>query len=155
MIYYGIYMMIALIIQNMVFARIRPVGVCAMALPSVAVAVGMFESPLWGVIFSLVMGIFADMAYVENTVMFSLLFPALAFAASFISRFFINKSFVGFMGISLMACLATAVVQMLRVIATDGFAPIMLLVVILQTVWSMIPAILAYFPPAKWIKRYE
>lgn len=155
MIYYGIYMMVALIFQNMVFTKIRPVGVCPMVLPSVAVAVGMFESPMWGGVFSLIMGIFADMAYVENTVMFTVLFPALAFGASFVSRFFINKRFVGYMGIALMASFVTAAVQMLRVIATDGFAPVMLLVIIIQTVWSMVPAVPAYFPPAKWIKRYE
>lgn len=155
MIYYGIYMMLALIAQNMVFTGIRPLGVCPMVLPAVAVSVGMFESPVWGGVFGLIMGVFADMSYIENTVMFTIMFPAISFGASFVSRFFINKSFMGYMGISLIASFACSVVQMLRVIATDGFAPIMLIVVVIQTVWSMLPAVLAYFPPAKWIKRYE
>ena len=41
--------------------------VAAVALPAVAVAVGMFEGASWGGLFGLIMGIFTDMAYVENS----------------------------------------------------------------------------------------
>lgn len=155
MVFYGIYMILALILQTMVFTKVRPLGVTPMVLPAVAIAVGMFESATWGSVFSLIMGILADMAFVENTVMFTLLFPSLAFGANFVAQFFINKRFVGYMGVCLVGVFITAFVQMVRVIATVSFAPIMIYVLILQTLWSMVPAVLAYFPPAKLIKRYE
>lgn len=98
------------------------------------------------------MGIFADMAYVENTVTFTLIFPALAFAAGFISQFFINRRFFAFMGAALAGLFVTALVQMLKTLAADGFSMAMVGTVLLQTLWSLPPAALAYFPPAKWIE---
>lgn len=153
MLWYGVYLIVSVIVQTMVFSKIRPFSVCPMVLPAVAVAAGMFEPPMFGCVFSLIMGMLADMAYVENTVMFTLLFPALAFAANFVSQFYINRRFVGYMGNAIIAIAVTAAVQMLRVIATDGFTPIMVIVIVLQSLWSIPPAILAYYPAAKWIKR--
>ena len=127
-------------------------GVAPMVLPAAVVAVGMFEGASWGAIFGLVLGIFADMDYVENTVMFTLLLPALAFFAGFVSQFFINRRFFAYMGAAFAACLITAVVQMLGTTASDGWSASMLVTVALQTLWSLPPAVLVYFPPAKWIE---
>ena len=149
---YALYMFLALVAQNMLFTQFRLFGTCPMVLPAVAVAVGMFQGATWGSIFALVMGIFADMAYVENTVTFTLIFPALAFAAGFISQFFINRRFFAFMGAALAGLFVTALVQMLKTLAADGFSMAMVGTVLLQTLWSLPPAALAYFPPAKWIE---
>ena len=81
---YSLYMFLSLMLQNMVFTQIRPFGVCPMVLPSVCVAVGMFQGSTWGAVFALVMGIFADMAFVENTLLFTVLFPAIAFFSGFV-----------------------------------------------------------------------
>ena len=149
---YALYMFLALVAQNMLFTQFRLFGTCPMVLPAVAVAVGMFQGATWGSIFALVMGIFADRAYVENTVTFTLIFPALAFAAGFISQFFINRRFFAFMGAALAGLFVTALVQMLKTLAADGFSMAMVGTVLLQTLWSLPPAALAYFPPAKWIE---
>ena len=149
---YLLYMFLSLVAQNMLFTKLRIFGVCPMVLPAVAVAVGMFEGASWGAIFSLIMGVFADMAFVENTVMFTVLFPALAFGSGFISQFFINRRFVAFMGAAFLALLITAAVQALKTFAMDGWTMSAVPVVIMQTVWSLPPAALAYFPPAKWIE---
>ena len=125
---YALFMFLSLLAQTMVLNRFRILGVCPMVLPAVAVAVGMFEGATWGSIFSLVMGIFADMAFVENTVTFTVLFPALA------------------------ALLATGLVQMLRTAAMDVFSLSMIPTVLLQTLWSLPFAVLAYLPPARWIE---
>ena len=148
---YLLYMFLALVAQNMLFTQIRPLGVCPMVLPAVAVAVGMFEGATWGTLFALAMGIFADMSFVENVLTFTLLFPALAFASGFVSQFFINRRFFAFMGISTAALLITGTVQLLLTFANDGWSNAMITTVLLQTLWSLPPAALAYFPPARWI----
>lgn len=149
---YLLFLFLSLVTQNMLFTKLRIFGVCPMVLPAVAVAVGMFEGASWGAIFSLIMGFFADMAYIETTVMFTVLFPCLAFASGFISQFFINRRFFAFMLASVCALFITAVVQALKTFAVDGWTMAAIPTVILQTVLSLPPAAVAYFPPAKWIE---
>ena len=149
---YALYMFLALVFQTMVLTYIRPLGVCPFVLPAAAVAVGMFEGGTWGAVFGLVLGIFTDMVYVESTVTYTLLFPALAFATGFVSQFFINRRFFGFMLAAAVGLLLTALVQMIKIWAADSGSLSMVGTAILQTLWSLPPAALAYFPPARWIE---
>ncbi len=146
----ALYIFLCLLVQTMLLARFRIAGICPYALPAAAVALGMFEGPIGGVLYSLVLGYFADMAFVENTVLFTLLFPALAFAAGFIAQFFINRRFFAYMGAALLGLAITAMGQMLHTSTMDGFSGAMLSTVLLQTLWSLPLAALAYIFPARW-----
>ena len=150
---YALFMFLSLLAQTMVLNRFRILGVCPMVLPAVAVAVGMFEGATWGSLFSLLMGIFADMAFVENTVTFTVLFPALAFVSGFVSQFFINRRFFAFMGVAALGLLLTGLVQMLLTAARDAMSLTMLRTVILQALWSLPFAALAYLAPARWMEE--
>ena len=118
---YWLFMFLSLMVQNMLFTQLRPFGVCPLVLPAVAVAVGMFEGAVWGAVFSLIMGYFADMAFIENTITFTVLFPALSFATGFVAQFFINRRFFAYMCSTFIALLVTGCVQMLKTAAAIQF----------------------------------
>lgn len=151
---YALYLIVVLILQNILFTQMRLLGVCPLVLPAVAVAMGMFEGATWGAIFSLVMGIFADMAFIENTIFFTLLFPALSFLAGFVSNYYINRRFFAYMGAAAGGLLITAAAQILKTSAMDTFSPVMITTGLLQTLWSLPFAALVYYPPSR-LSRLE
>jgi cell shape-determining protein MreD len=151
---YALYLIVVLILQNILFTQMRLLEVCPLVLPAVAVAMGMFEGATWGAVFSLVMGIFADMAFIENTIFFTLLFPALSFLAGFVSNYYINRRFFAYMGAAAGGLLITATAQILKTSAMDTFSPVMITTGLLQTLWSLPFAALVYYPPSR-LSRLE
>ncbi len=154
LLWYVLYLFLTLVAQNMVLTNLRLAGVCPFILPAAAVAVGVFEGSARGAIFGLVMGIFADFAFIESTVGFTLMFPLLGFGAGFIAQFFINRRFLAYMLAAAGGLLTVALLQMLRVTVAEGFALQMLGTVVLQTVWSLPMAAVLYFPPER-LSEYE
>ena len=150
--WYAVYMLVVLIVQDMVLTQIRPLGVCAFIPPAAAAAVGMFEGAIPGVVFGLVLGIFTDMFTPGTVIAYTLLFPLIAFGVGFISQFFLNRRFMGFMLSALAALLLTAFVQVLVTALGSGGALSAIGTAILQTLWSLPVSVLCYFPPAKWIE---
>ncbi len=150
---YALYMYLVLAFQNMILPFVRPLDVSPMILPAAVVAVGMFEGATKGAIFGLVMGIFADMSFIESVTTFTMLLPIIGFAMGFVSQFFINKRFFAYMIASLAAFAVTGLVQLVKVLVLDGWAFSMLTTLILQALWSLPLAAILYFPPAKWIER--
>ena len=149
----ALFIFLSLLVQTMLLTRFRIAGICPYALPACAVALGMFEGPLAGGLYSLVLGYFADLAFVENTVLFTVIFPMLAFAAGFVAQFFINRRFFAYMGVALMGLLLAALGQLLHTSTMDGFATEMLSTAVLQAVLALPLAALAYIFPARW-SRY-
>ncbi|MBR1565876.1 MAG: hypothetical protein IJ649_03840, partial [Oscillospiraceae bacterium] len=84
---YTLFLFLTLMAQNMVLSHIHPFGVRPMVLPAAAAAVGMFEGATWGPVFSLIMGYFADMSFVEHKIFFLLLLPLLSMLSAFVSQF--------------------------------------------------------------------
>ena len=150
---YIVFMFLTLMAQNMVLSHIRPLGICPLILPAAAAAVGMFEGATWGPLFSLCMGYFADMSFVENRIFFLVLLPLLSLLSAFVSQFFINRRFFAFMGISLAALLIAALLQMLRILAGDTWSSDLLFVAFFQTLWSLPFSALAYFLPERWSRE--
>ena len=150
---YALYMLLTLTMQNMVFSHIRPLDVCPLILPAAAAAVGMFEGAAFGPVFSLFLGFFADMSFVENRVFFLLLLPVLSLLAAFVSQFFINRRFFAFMGLALLSLIITAVLQIVKTMAGDSWSTQLVLVGVLQTLWSLPFSALTYFLPARWSRE--
>lgn len=152
---YALYLFVTYIFQTMLLGGIRIWGVSAYFLPAAVAAVALFEGASYGAVFGLVTGIFADMAFVENSVMFTLLFPALAFAIGLAAQFYINRRFVAYFVVAFAALTVTSLTQMLRTLASDGFSLVLLATALLQVFFSLPMAALLYIPPAKWIDRRQ
>ena len=90
------------------------------------------------------------MSFVEHKIFFLLLLPALSLLSAFMSQFFINRRFFAFMGVCLIALFLTALLQMLKTLAGDAWSREMMKVALLQTLFSLPPAALAYPLPEKW-----
>ena len=150
--WYGVYMLLVLIVQDMVLTQIRPGGVCAFIPPAAVAAVGMFEGAIPGVVFGLIMGIFTDMFTPHTVITYTVLFPIIAFGVGFISQFFINRRFMGYMLTAFAALLLTAVIQALLVTLGDSLSFSILGTALLQALYSLPVTVLCYFPPAKWIE---
>ena len=150
---YTLFMFLTLLAQNMVLSHIRPLGIHPLILPAAAAAAGMFEGATWGPVFSLFMGYFADMSFVENSIFFLVLLPLLSLLSAFVSQFFINRRFFAFMGLSLLSLVITSGLQILKTMALDAWSTQLLLVGIFQTLWSLPFSALAYFLPARWSRE--
>ena len=83
----ALYLILTVLLQNTAFARFRLLGVHALILPAVVVAVAMFHGALWGGVFGLIAGLLGDMGFPETTVLFLTLLPLLGFAAGMLSAF--------------------------------------------------------------------
>ncbi len=150
--WYGVYMLVVLIVQDMVLTQIRPGGVCAFIPPAAVTAVAMFEGAIPGVVFALVMGIFTDMFTPGTLITYTLLFPAVAFGVGILAQFFVNRRFLGFLLLAAAALLLTALVQTLIIAVKSAGSFSAVGTAVLQTLWSLPLAALVYFPPARWIE---
>ena len=137
---------VALWLQTMVFSRIAPLGVKPIFLPVVIVSIGLWESGVWGAVLGLLTGLYTDMAMVESTVTFLILFSFFGFVSGVLGEFVINRRFVSYMILAALALLSTAACQIIPLWFFRGAAPEALLpVALLQSAWGLPLAVPAYF----------
>ncbi len=144
---YALFMLVIMFFQTTVFSGIAPLGVRAMFLPVAVVSVGMFEGGTWGGFFGLFLGLLGDVAYTENVVLFTVLFPILGFFSGLVAEFFVNRRFFSFFFVCVTALLITAFCQMFRLLVFAGAEPLALVkTALLQTLWSLPFTVPLYFP---------
>ena len=143
---YLLCIIISLWLQMMVFSRVAPLGVKPFFLPVVIVAIGLWETGVWGAVLGLITGLYTDMAMVESTVTFLILFSLYGFVSGVLGEFVINRRFVSYMILSALAQLFTAACQIIPLWIFRGAAPEALLpVALLQSAWGFPLAVPAYF----------
>lgn len=150
---YVIYLILVLFLQDTIFARVSFLGVKMLFMPAAVVAVGMYEGGFRGGLFGLLAGYLCDMTFAENTVLFTVLFPCLGFAAGVAAEFWISHTFTAYLTTAAAGLLVTGLCQMVRVLLADPGAILSaLLIVLLQTLWSL-PMAAAVYMPVKHIHR--
>ena len=151
----ALYLALTLLAQNTLFARLRLWDVRVIVLPALMVAVGMFRGPIWGGVFGIFAGFFADMGYPETMMLFLFLLPLLGYVGGMLSEHLMNRGILPFLVLTLFALLITAFVQLFRLWVFHG-TPLgpLLLTGLKQTAVSLPFAIPFYFI-SKAVNRRE
>lgn len=144
---FAVYLILAMFIQSLLFSRVSIFGYRGLILPAAVVAAGIYTDGVKGAVFGLFLGLFADMSFSENVVLFTVLFPLIGFASGVASMFYISKSFFAFFVFGTAAILITSLAQMLSAVIISGaeFFPA-LITALVQTLLSLLPAAILYLP---------
>lgn len=149
---YFLFMLLALFIQIVILPGVKIAGVRPFILPAAAVAVGMFEGGTWGAIFGMFLGFFGDMGFAENTVLFTISFALIGFAAGFVSDYLLSRNIPAFAASCFCATLFVSVLQMILPLIRGSSFGSLLLTALLQTLWAL-PLDLIFYPLAKRISQ--
>lgn len=143
---YGLYLLLFLLLQNVVFSHIAPLGVRAMFIPALVVGVAEFEGGRTGCVFGLVAGIVCDLFFASQRVLFTILFPLIGFGVGLLTDFFLNRRFFAYAVLSAAALFLSAFAQMFSMLFFMGQNSFALWwTAILQTLWSLPFIPLAYY----------
>lgn len=144
---YAVYLLLAMLLQGLLFSRLSIFGVKGFVLPAAVVAAGMFLGGVRGAVFGICLGLVTDMSYTESSFMYTIVFALIGFGAGFASEFYINKSFLVFMVMSVIAVLLSGLVQYLAAVIFGGAELVQgIVTVLLQTALSIPPMALLYLP---------
>lgn len=153
---YILFLILVLFLQDTVLARMTVFGVKMMFIPAAIAAVGVHEGGFRGGLFGLLAGFLCDMTFTENTVLFTLLFPAIGFAAGMAADFMMNRSYIAYLFIAAACIVVTGCIQMIRVLVLQPSAVFYcLLIVVAQMLVSMPMAAVLYFPVEQIASRFE
>ena len=110
----ALYLIVTILLQNTIFARVRLWGVHAMFVPAVVIAVAMFHGSVWGAVFGLFAGFLCDMGYPETNILFLTLLPVIGFGAGMASEYLVNRTLMAFLFLCFAGFLLTGFAQMFR-----------------------------------------
>ena len=110
----ALYLVVTILLQDTIFARVRLWGVHAMFVPAVVIAVAMFHGSVWGAVFGLFAGFLCDMGYPETNILFLTLLPVIGFGAGMASEYLVNRTLMAFLFLCFAGFLLTGFAQMFR-----------------------------------------
>ncbi len=135
---YALYLLGFLLLQNVVFSHVAPLGVKAMFMPALVTAVALFEGGGRGGYFGLAAGILCDLFFDGQTVLFTVLFPVMGFTVGLLADYYLNRRFFSYAVLSILSLFLAAAAQMFPLLVYRGQGSWALWrTVILQTLWSV------------------
>ncbi|MBR6113550.1 MAG: rod shape-determining protein MreD [Oscillospiraceae bacterium] len=135
---YMLYLLGFLLLQNVIFSHISPLGVRAMFMPALVVAVALFEGGSVGGYFGLAAGIVCDLYFAGQSVLFTVLFPVMGFTVGLLTDFYLNRRFFSYAVLAVLALFISAFAQMFALLFYYGQSSWALWrSAILQTLWSI------------------
>ena len=154
-VWYALLLLLFLLLQDVVFSHIAPLGVRSMFLPVLVTAVGLFEGGTRGGWFGLAAGALCDLSLGSQTVMFTVLFPLIGFAVGFFTDFFLNRRLFSYAVMAVISLLLAAFCQMFGLLIFRGENSWALWrTALLQTLWS-VPFLFPAYYICKILPRRE
>ena len=143
---YGLYLLAFLLLQNVIFSHIAPLGVRAMFMPALVAAVALFEGGHTGGVFGLAAGIVTDLFFASQRVLFTVLFPVMGFIVGLLVDFYLNRRLLTYVILGVICLFMAAFAQMFDLLFYRGQASFALWgTALLQTLWSVPFLFPAYF----------
>ena len=135
---YALILLLYLLVQNVVFSRLPLFGIKALFMPTLVVAVALFEGGTRGGYFGLAAGVLCDLFLGGQRVMFTVLFPVIGFLVGFLVDFFLNRRFFSYFVLALLSLALAATAQLLPLLFFQGQSPWALWTTgLVQTVWGI------------------
>lgn len=151
----ALYLALTLLAQNTLFARLRLWDVRVMILPALMVAVSMFRGPIWGGVFGIFAGFFADMGFPETMMLFLFLLPVIGYVSGMLSEHLLHRGIPAFLLMCLAAGLLTAAAQLFRLWAFHGTPLAPLLLTGLKQALVSLPFMIPFYFISKAVNRRE
>ena len=85
---YAVYLLLAMLLQGLLFSRLSILGVKGFVLPAAVVAAGMYLGGVRGAVFGICLGLVTDMSYTESSFMYTIVFALIGFGAGFASELY-------------------------------------------------------------------
>lgn len=143
---YGLMLLAALLLQNVILSHIAILGVRCMFMPALVVAAALFEGGFRGGLFGLAAGILCDLFFYSQTILFTVLFPVIGFVVGLLCDFYLNRRFFTYCVMAVIALFLAAFCQMFSLLLYKGQGSWALWrTAILQTLWSIPLIFPAYY----------
>lgn len=144
---YALLFIVLFILQDLLVAHIRILGVRAMLVPAAVVAVGLFDGGVWGGFVGLAAGVFCDMGYAEHTVLFTVLFTVGGFFSGVLGKYLLHKGFVSYITLAAVVMAVITLCQMFPFLFfSDTDVRAVWRTGLIQFLWSTVWAVPIYFP---------
>lgn len=138
------YLLLCVLIQMLVFSRLQIFSVKAFFLPTAVVAVSLYEGGVYAGWFGLAMGVFGDIC-LGTYGLCTVLFPLIGVCCGAISVTYINRSFFGFICLSLASMAVFTFCQLFNLLISLEHGIIALIWTgFMQTILSLAAGYFAY-----------
>ena len=143
---HALLLLIAYILQGLVFPYIPLRGMVPLILPVTAAAVAMFEGGFCGALFGLFAGMFCAISFNAPTMMFTLTLTAVGLAVGWLGQTVVARGLVSYLVMCAAALLLCSAVQSFSLLFFQGQSfGALALEGLLQTAYSLLFAIPVYF----------
>jgi len=144
---YALLFLVLFVLQDLVISHIPVLGVRAMLVPAAIVAVGLFDGGVWGGAVGLVVGLLSDIGCADQTVLFTILFPAIGFLCGVLGKYLLHKGFVSYLVLALLAMAVVTFCQMVPFLFFTDTDPMAVgRVGLIQALYSLAWAVPVYWP---------